>query len=479
MITSTYYPTEANADPAYDQTDWPDGTVIYDSFITYAQQVVFHNDGDVATVNRLQKGILDEQAEIQEIVIGPASGGSYTITINGETTGKIQALTSTSQIQTAIGNLPAILALGTGLVTVTGTYSKYSVEFDNSLGPIDLATVETPGVVGEVLGDNYSSYVPTMGLDYFLLYHNPPGYGNIWTNGFQDFPFTYYIAPFQTVSGFTVVPNFGFPPSGAAYVAEPIVDLAGGSFPSIGFVKFVAGTNDTRPTSSTTTYYDLPEIFGGPNIEVGTVTTTNNIQLTADGFALEYDTTVSGSPPGDFDFQATESTSPPANSVYKALAEQAVANQIAAFRASPSTGNFIDFAIEEDYEIGFPTYASDVLFGARLSKASFQEKFLWSFSLVEAGVGNVYVKSVGGVLDFKIKTNTYLITETGGEQVYYIELPKPEKPTDDRSWTSGFRGDLNYPQQGIEHPNLSGAYPAEFLDYNSAFPTDDYTAMNS
>jgi RTX calcium-binding nonapeptide repeat (4 copies) len=62
-----------------------------------------------------------------------ASGGTFTITVNGQTTGALAYNITAAALQTAIANL---LGIGTGKVAVTANGAGYTITFDKSLGSV-------------------------------------------------------------------------------------------------------------------------------------------------------------------------------------------------------------------------------------------------------------------------------------------------------------------------------------------------------
>ncbi len=77
--------------------------------------------------------------EVQSLTRVTATGGTFTLTFNGTTTLAIPYSASASAIQTALRNLSTV---GTGNVTVTGSFGNFSVTFVGQLGLQDVPLLE-------------------------------------------------------------------------------------------------------------------------------------------------------------------------------------------------------------------------------------------------------------------------------------------------------------------------------------------------
>lgn len=80
--------------------------------------------------------------EVQTITV-TASGGTYTLTVGGQTTSALANSANAAAIQAA---LQALSSVGTGKATVTGS-GPYTVTFDPSLGDVTM-TVNTGSLTG-------------------------------------------------------------------------------------------------------------------------------------------------------------------------------------------------------------------------------------------------------------------------------------------------------------------------------------------
>lgn len=96
-------------------------------------------DTAAVTVTQIQTGVSSTTPEIQSYEFDPKPyDGSYTITIDGETTAALNWDATTSEIKAAI---EALASIGAGNVTVTGGFADYTVTFDDSLGDVGAMTV--------------------------------------------------------------------------------------------------------------------------------------------------------------------------------------------------------------------------------------------------------------------------------------------------------------------------------------------------
>jgi hypothetical protein len=98
------------------------------------------------TVDVLQQGSTDTQAEITSITLDPVPyDGSYTLSIGSDQTGQIPYDATAQEIQAELENLTGI---GAGNVIVTGEFPRYIITTDKSLG--NLSDI-TPGVSGLIV----------------------------------------------------------------------------------------------------------------------------------------------------------------------------------------------------------------------------------------------------------------------------------------------------------------------------------------
>jgi hypothetical protein len=91
--------------------------------------------------------------EVQVIARGGNSGGSFTVSFNGATTGNISSTASSSTMQTALSNLSSI---GSGNVTVSGGGNSWTVTFVGQLADTDVPTMTVNGANLSGWGANVS-----------------------------------------------------------------------------------------------------------------------------------------------------------------------------------------------------------------------------------------------------------------------------------------------------------------------------------
>jgi hypothetical protein len=125
----------------------------------------------VAAVNEIDNVVLT----LDQVPTGPARGaefGTYTLTVDGQTTGPIPATATISEIETAV---EALSTVGAGNATVVGGFDDYTIEFNGALAgtPVDVSiddsllfgtgsVTETQAAVAAVTGVACGSNVVTV-----------------------------------------------------------------------------------------------------------------------------------------------------------------------------------------------------------------------------------------------------------------------------------------------------------------------------
>jgi hypothetical protein len=94
------------------------------------------------------QGPLSGTDEVQEVAItGGPTGGTFTLTFDGQTTGPIPYDATPGQLQVS---LAALSNLSAGQVAVTGTPGDWTVTFDSELGNVGQLTADASGLTGGV-----------------------------------------------------------------------------------------------------------------------------------------------------------------------------------------------------------------------------------------------------------------------------------------------------------------------------------------
>lgn len=91
------------------------------------------------------EGVLNTTSEVQTVTLNGAQGGTWTLTIGGQTTSALAYNISTANLQTAI---QALSSVGSGNCTVTGSVGSYTLTFSNTLGNLAQATASVTNLLG-------------------------------------------------------------------------------------------------------------------------------------------------------------------------------------------------------------------------------------------------------------------------------------------------------------------------------------------
>ena len=106
--------------------------------------------------------------EVQTVTVGGATGGTFTLTFDGQTTGPLNRNATAAQVENALNLLSSIGAAG-GSVSVTKTGNNYAVTFDGGvLTGADQAQMTATGANGttavvSTTSDGFGGTVVDMG----------------------------------------------------------------------------------------------------------------------------------------------------------------------------------------------------------------------------------------------------------------------------------------------------------------------------
>lgn len=99
------------------------------------------------TVTTTTPGVLNTTSEVQTIVLNNATGGTFTITFDGQTTAAIAYNASTATVQAALW---ALSNVADNDVAVTGSAGNYTLTWINSLGDVAQPTCNVGSLQGGV-----------------------------------------------------------------------------------------------------------------------------------------------------------------------------------------------------------------------------------------------------------------------------------------------------------------------------------------